>query len=200
MHHHTGCQLTTGPLFPFRQRKANRFQNTQTLAVLGHAVQIHHLIEWQGCRLTLQAAIAFRTPGALDTYLALDNSLARQKLYLPYRCRAGNVQNGGRRLCEHHFPFYCDQFFQHRRTAHPGQGLQLLFNAAVRQRSDQLCLVLCMKRDHQPIGPAHLDAVRVHGPAVEIFGLAFHHGRPAGEGKFRHFQLFCKGQLLFGLA
>ena len=84
MHHHTGCQLTTGSLFPFRQRKTNRFQNTQALAVLGHAVQIYHLIEWQGCRLTLQAAIAFRAPGALDTYLALDNSLARQKLYLPY--------------------------------------------------------------------------------------------------------------------
>ena len=200
MHHHAGCQLAAGFLFALRKGKAHRFQHAHASAVLCHAFQIHHLIERQGCRLTLQAAFAFRAPGALGTYLALDHCLARQQLYLPHGGAAGNIQNGCGRLCKHKLPFHSDQLFQHRGAAHAVQRLQFLFNAAIGQRRDQFLFILCMDSNHKTIGSAHLDAVRVYRPAVEVFSLPFYHGHPAGEGKFRHLQLLCKRQLLLGLA
>ncbi len=97
-------------------------------------------------------------------------------------------------------PFHSDQLFQHRGAAHAVQRLQFLFNAAIGQRRDQFLFILCMDSNYKTIGSAHLDAVRVYCPAVEVFGLPFYHGHPAGEGKFRHLQLLCKRQLLLGLA
>ena len=105
------------------------------------------------------------------------------------------------RLCKHHFsPSTVTSFSSTAALRTPVQRLQFLFNAAIGQRRDQFLFILCMDSNHQTIGSAHLDAVRVYGPAVEVFGLPFYHGHPAGEGKFRHLQLFCKGQFLFGLA
>lgn len=89
-------------------------------------------------------------------------------------------------------PFHSDQLFQHRGAAHAVQRLQFLFNAAIGQRRDQFLFILCMDSNYKTIGSAHLDAVRVYCPAVEVFGLPFYHGHPAGEGKFRHLQLLCK--------
>ena len=51
-----------------------------------------------------------------------------------------------------------------------------------------------------PYAPPHLDAARVDGAAVQIFGLAFHLHGPCREDELRQVQQLGKGELLLGLA
>ena len=77
---------------------------------------------------------------------------------------------------------------------------QALLDATIGQRCDDFGRALGAQRDDEPKGPAHFDAVWVHRPAVEVFGLALHQRCPAGGRQLRHLQLFCEGQFLLGLA
>ena len=148
----------------------------------------------------MQRRLALSTPGAQGTDLALDHCLAGQQLYLPHRRCTGDIQNGGGALCKHQLSFDSDQLFQHGGTAHTGERLQALLDATIGQRCDDFGRALGAQRDDEPKGPAHFDAVWVHRPAVEVFGLALHQRCPAGGRQLRHLQLFCEGQFLLGLA
>ena len=200
MQHQAGRQGARRVRLPFRQGEAYRLHHAKTLAVLGQAVHIQHLLERQSRAQALQFGFLLGTPGTLHPYFALDHRFAGQQPYLLCSGCACNVQHRRRRAGKSQLPFGRDQLIQHRNAAHALQGVQLLLNAAIGQCSDHLRFVLGAHGRHQPHGTPHLHAARIDHPAVEVFGLTLHHRRPGRKVKFRQFQLLCKGQFLFGLA
>ena len=82
----------------------------------------------------------------------------------------------------------------------PCQRDRLLLDAALAEGRDDLGGQLGVAAHHQPIGPPHLDAAGVDGPAVEVFGLALDAGCPRRGRERGQLEGLGEGQLLLGLA
>ena len=78
MQHQAGRQGARRVRLPFRQGEAYRLHHAKTLAVLGQAVHIQHLLERQSRAQALQFGFLLGTPGTLHPYFALDHRFAGQ--------------------------------------------------------------------------------------------------------------------------
>ena len=148
----------------------------------------------------MQCRVVLGTPSAGNDQPALGNGFSVQELEVSDRGIAAEVQNGGGRRGKADLALDRDQLFQHSGTPRPGKGDQFLLHPAIRKGRDDIGFDLRMHRYHQPIRPPHLDAARVDGAAVQIFGLAFHLHGPCREDELRQIQQLGKGELLLGLA
>ena len=148
----------------------------------------------------MQCRVALGTPGTGNDQYTLGYGFPVQELEVSDRGIAAEVQNGGGRRGKMDLALDRDQLFQHSGTPHPGKGDQFLLHPAIRKGRDDIRFDLRMHRYHQPIRPPHLDAARVDGAAVQIFGLAFHLHGPRREDELRQIQQLGKRELLLGLA
>ena len=185
---------------PFRRRKAHRLQHAEAAAVLAEAVCIQYLVEGQVGGLAAEGGVPFGPPCAEDVQYPLRHGLALHPLQLPHLGGAGDVEDGGGGLREGQRPLDGHELFEGGGPPHTCQRDRLLLDAALAEGRDDLGGQLGVDAHHQPVGPPHLDAAGVDGPAVEVFGLALDAGCPRRGRKAGQLEGLGEGQLLLGLA
>ena len=199
MEHTGGAEPAGAAALPLGDGEAHRLDGAQALAVLAEALHIQDLVEGQGRLRAVQRA-RLVPPGAARGDLPLGHRLAAEQLQLLEAGAAAHVQDGGGGLAKGHLAVGGDQLVKDGGPLDPAQGGLPLLDAAVGQGGNHLGAALGKDGRHQPVGPPHLDAAGVDGPAVDVLGLPLDGGAPGGEGERGQVERPAEGQLLLGLA
>ena len=185
---------------PLGGGKAHRRKGAQALAVLAQPLHVHDLMEGQLGGLAQEGGVPLGPPRTEGAEGPLRHGLALHPLQLPHLGGAGDVEDCGGGLGEGQRPLDGDELFEGGGPPHAPKGRQLLLDAPLAEGRDDLGGQLGVDAHHQPIGPPHLDAAGVDGPAVEVLGLALDAGRPRGGPEAGQLEGLGEGQLLLGLA